>query len=139
MKLHIFTVHDSKAEAYLQPFFALTVGMALRDWRSACNDQDHQFHRHAGDYNLFELGTYEQQTAKFEIHDSPINHGLALSQLTTPVDLQDAKIDDIETLRQDFLTKEVITPEDALRHTKTKHGESVYSHTSENPKILPPT
>ena len=85
MKLVLFTVHDSKTEAFIQPYYALTVAAGLRMFETAANDDNQNFHRHAGDYCLFELGTFDQDTATFDLHSTPINHGLALSHLHNPV------------------------------------------------------
>lgn len=77
--LKLFSVYDSKAGAFIQPFFSQSTGTAVRAFEQAANDEDHYFHQFAGDYTLFELGSFEQETAKFEIHSSPINLGLAIT------------------------------------------------------------
>lgn len=59
-KLLLFTVYDSKAEGYLQPFFAMTEAVALRMFSTAVGDPDHDFHRHAEDYTLFCIGEFDQ-------------------------------------------------------------------------------
>lgn len=64
--LKVFSVYDKAAEAFLQPFFAPTVGIAIRNFRTAANQEDHQFHRHADDYTLFELGEFDESTGKLE-------------------------------------------------------------------------
>lgn len=74
-----FSVYDSKAEAYLPPFFSKTTGLALRSFETAANKADHDFHDHAGDYTLFELGSFNEQTAEFTALKSPHNLGTALT------------------------------------------------------------
>lgn len=64
MKLEIFAVHDVKAEAWLQPFFAMTVGVAVRMFEQACNEETHDMHRHAEDYTLFHVGTFHQDNGQ---------------------------------------------------------------------------
>lgn len=81
MRHKVFSVYDSKAEAYLQPFFSITAGQATRSFSDACLDQNHQFHKHAGDYTLFEIGTYEDETGIMLAHQSKINLGTALEYL----------------------------------------------------------
>lgn len=83
MNLSIFTVHDSKAEAFIQPFFAQNTAIAIRMFGKACNEQETDFHQFAGDYTLFELGMFDQDTAKFELHATPINLGLALTFISS--------------------------------------------------------
>lgn len=78
MKLHLFSIHDSKAEAFIQPYFAPTIAVGVRSFQTACNDDTCQFQQNPGDYTLFELGTFDQDTCKFNILNSPKSHGLAL-------------------------------------------------------------
>lgn len=75
----IFSVHDSKAEAFIAPFFANTVGLALRMFEQACNTTDHDFAKFAGDYCIFHLGEFDEQKGTFIIKESPVNLGLALT------------------------------------------------------------
>lgn len=57
--MNVYAVHDIKAEAYLQPFFAQTNGLAIRMFQQAANDQDHQFWKYAEDYTLFYIGIWD--------------------------------------------------------------------------------
>lgn len=59
MTLKMFSIYDSKAEAYLTPFFAPTSGVALRMFESSCQDASHAFHKFGGDYTLFEIGEFD--------------------------------------------------------------------------------
>lgn len=79
MKLIIFSVHDSKAAAWIQPFYAPTVAVGLRMFHEAANDQNTNFHKHAGDFTLFQLGDFDQQTGSITPRETPVNHGLALN------------------------------------------------------------
>jgi len=60
--MKIYTVHDSKAEAYLQPFFARSNGEAIRSFTQAINTPDHQFAKYSADYTLFEIGEFDDNT-----------------------------------------------------------------------------
>jgi len=73
----IYTVRDSKTEAYLQPFFCLTRGQALRSFTEVCKDTNHNIGKYPEDFALFELGTYDDSTAVFNLHAQPENLGLA--------------------------------------------------------------
>lgn len=77
MRLKVFSVFDSKAAAYLPPFFQATAGMAARVFQDACHDEKHQFNRHAGDYTLFQIGEYDDETGKLVALDKFINLGMA--------------------------------------------------------------
>jgi len=73
----IYTVFDSKVAGYLRPFFAQTKGAAVRDFSDAVNDPAHSFNRHAEDYTLFELGTFDDFNCQFIIHPTPLSIGKA--------------------------------------------------------------
>lgn len=77
MILKIFSVFDSKACAFLQPFFSLNVATALREFASAAQDSGHAFHRHSGDYELFLLGEWDQYEGVIKMHDQKQSLGLA--------------------------------------------------------------
>lgn len=79
MKISIYSVFDSKAESFISPFFSQNRATALRSFEAAANDENTDFHRYAGDYTLFELGTFDQSNAKFTLHEAPENLGLALT------------------------------------------------------------
>lgn len=65
MKLEIFSVYDSAAQAFMQPFFAVSKGSALRSLTDAVNDEKHEFSKHAGDYTLFLLGSFDDNSGEF--------------------------------------------------------------------------
>lgn len=77
----VFTVFDSKAEIYLQPFMFQTKGQAVRVFQDSANDENHQFNKHAEDFTLFELGEYDDNTAQFKLHDTPAPIGKAIEFL----------------------------------------------------------
>ena len=66
MELVMFSIYDSKAEAYVQPFFASNTKVAIRMFESAVHDEGSDFHRHAEDYTMFRIGVFSQATGDFE-------------------------------------------------------------------------
>jgi hypothetical protein len=68
-KLKVFAVHDSKVEAYLQPFFCRTTGEALRMWEQTCNDGKSMMATHPTDFSLFEVAEYDEATGRFTQHE----------------------------------------------------------------------
>lgn len=72
MKLLAFSVYDAKAEAYLRPYFAETKGLAMRAFRDAVNNPEHEMHRHAEDYTLFVTGEFDQATGMFTGYLAPV-------------------------------------------------------------------
>lgn len=75
----VFSVYDSKAEAFLLPIYAATTAVAIRMFGAACNDPKTDFARYAGDYTLFEVGTWDTTTGDHEKLEAKINLGLAIT------------------------------------------------------------
>lgn len=72
-KLGIFCIYDSKARAYLQPFFSVNKSTAMRDFEGAVNDKSTGFCRHPADYTLFQIGEWDAFLGEinlFEAKDS---------------------------------------------------------------------
>lgn len=78
-----FTVYDSKAEAYMRPFVQTSAGVALRDFETAINTKGSPFNLYPGDYTLFEIGTFDEQTADIEKLKTPINLAVGHTLLQT--------------------------------------------------------
>jgi len=64
----IYSVHDSKALAYLPPFFMHNKNMAIRSFQDAVQDDGSSFHRHPEDYSLWELGEFDDNTGEIIYH-----------------------------------------------------------------------
>jgi len=77
MKLKMFAIRDSKAEAFERPFFFGTHGEAIRAWDEAVNDPQSPFFKHPNDYCLFEVGEFDRITGALSIPPHPISHGSA--------------------------------------------------------------
>ena len=75
MILKIFTVYDSKVEAYMTPFFERSSGSAIRGFEQTCLDGKSSFSLYASDYTLFEIGTYDDETGMVEAYPSFISLG----------------------------------------------------------------
>lgn len=73
---NIYSVFDSKASAYLPPFYLPTEGMAVRVFSDCVNSDDHQFGRHPADFTLFYLGTWDDGNAIFECEKRALFNGL---------------------------------------------------------------
>lgn len=78
MSIKIFSVFDSKAEAFLLPMFMQSRGVAIRSFTAAASDEKHDFSRYAADYTLFELGEFDERSASFKLHSAPVSLGTAL-------------------------------------------------------------
>lgn len=81
--MKIYSVYDDKADAFLQPFFFRTNEEAMRAFSAAAKDEKHQFHTHAADYTLFEIGDFSEQVGNIKGLDAIKNLGNALIHLNT--------------------------------------------------------
>lgn len=55
----LISVRDAKAEFFSPPMLVRTRGEAIRSFSDAVNNPESQFHGHAEDYALFQLGTLD--------------------------------------------------------------------------------
>lgn len=85
MILKIFSVYDNAAGAYLQPFFAPTVGLAVRSFSDAVNDPKHQFNTHVHDYTLYLLGEFNDSDGSFSPQTEPVKISTAKETLMKSV------------------------------------------------------
>lgn len=84
MQLKIYTVYDSKVEAYLQPFYVRSKGEAIRAFTETVNDPQSLVGKHPADYTLFEIGEFDDQTAKIKSLAANISLGTAIEFLRSP-------------------------------------------------------
>lgn len=66
----IFCIYDSKAEAYLQPFFMKSRGEAIRALSALVDDPQHNFCKYSDDFTLFEVGTFDDASGTFALHEA---------------------------------------------------------------------
>ncbi len=94
MKTQIFVIYDSKANAYMQPWFLTTIPMAIRAFQDCIADPKHNFGAHPEDYTLFDIGQFDAQTAKIN-WTPPVSLGNGLEHITQ--NEQNAQPDFFET------------------------------------------
>lgn len=66
MTLLAFCVFDAAAELFMPPTFMQTKGQAIRSFADAANEEGHAFARHAADYTLFHIGSYDESAGLLE-------------------------------------------------------------------------
>lgn len=69
MKYFVVCVRDRAADVFGAPNFVLSIGAAIRSFGDEINregDANNMFNKHPEDFDLFKLGTYDDQTAQFE-------------------------------------------------------------------------
>ena len=73
MKMIVCTIKDRAADAYGRPFYVPAVGVAIRSFQDEVNrpSDDSQIYQHPEDFDLFELGEFNDDTGIFQLFDSP--------------------------------------------------------------------
>lgn len=71
MKLSMYSVHDSKAGVFAAPFCARSRGEAIRSFQIACGDDQLPFKKFPGDYTLFLLAEFDDNTGLIVPQSSP--------------------------------------------------------------------
>lgn len=71
MELKVYSIRDSKTEIFNTPFFKKTHGEAERDFRTAVNDEKTSLNKYPEDYDLYYLGTYDDNDGKLQALDTP--------------------------------------------------------------------
>lgn len=66
MIYQVYAVRDDKAACFAPPFFMQRDGQAVRAFSDAVNDRSTMLSRHPGDYQLYCLGRYDDNTGQFE-------------------------------------------------------------------------
>lgn len=80
----VFAVYDSKARSFAQPFFSISIETAMRMFKDICEDQNSFLFKHAEDFSLFHLGSFDDDTGQFQNLKAPVSLGLAISYGNTP-------------------------------------------------------
>lgn len=71
-KFAVLSVRDIVADTYGRPFFAPNVPSGARSLRSEVNNpQAGMLHTNPADFQLFELGVFDDQTCQFELLPQP--------------------------------------------------------------------
>lgn len=79
----VFSVYDSKAEAYQRPWTANTVGLAERAFSDMVNHQGSDFHNHPEDYTLYLIGQFDTHNAELvATKHTALANGLTLVKST---------------------------------------------------------
>lgn len=73
MILHIVVMRDIVANVFAQPAFTPNLGGAIRAFGDQCRDKSAQnlVGQHPADFELYELGTYDDTNASFKLHEAP--------------------------------------------------------------------
>jgi hypothetical protein len=73
MKQIICTVKDRAADVYGRPMFVPSAGVAIRSFSDEINrnNADNQLFNHPDDFDLYELGEFDDNSGLFTLHEQP--------------------------------------------------------------------
>lgn len=71
MQLKMFSIRDSKSEIFNSPFYAKTTSEAERSFRQLTNDPKSTISQFPEDFDLYEVGTYDDNSGKVSPLDTP--------------------------------------------------------------------
>ena len=74
MKMIVVSIKDRAADAYGRPFYVPSVGVAIRSFQDEVNRaaEDNQMYQHPDDFDLFDLGSFDDNTGSFDLHEAPV-------------------------------------------------------------------
>lgn len=78
MKQVVVAVFDRAAQLFGRPFFVVAPGQAIRSFTDEVNRKDQErgeFSRHPDDFDLWQLGTYDDAEGKFDSVQSMLVRG----------------------------------------------------------------
>ena len=69
----ICAVRDKATDAFGRPIFVATAAVGIRSFQDEINrdSPDNAFHVHPDDYDLYDLGTFDDNTGHFDLHEVP--------------------------------------------------------------------
>lgn len=67
----MYSIRDSKSEVFNTPWFAKTHGEAERNFLALTNDQQSMVAKYPEDFDLYHVGTYDDQTGKLYPLETP--------------------------------------------------------------------
>lgn len=74
MKQFVVSVKDRAAEIFNRPFFVPHRNVAVRDFTDEVNRSapDNQLNKHPDDFDLYLLGSFDDNTGMFEMEPAPV-------------------------------------------------------------------
>ena len=74
MKMIVCSIKDRAADAFGRPFYVPAVGVAIRSFQDEVNRaaDDSQIFQHPDDFDLFDLGVFDDASGLFQLHDTPV-------------------------------------------------------------------
>jgi len=73
----LFSVHDTVAKTFIQPFCVPSVAIAIRHFTNCANDKQTDIGRNPSDFVLYELGEFDTDLGNIVVLQPMVNHGPA--------------------------------------------------------------
>lgn len=102
MKTKMFTLLDTKAEAFGVPFFMPQTAMAKRAVMDLSRDPQSMLSKHREDFVLYEIGEFDDSLGTVIPYSSPKNLGIAPLEISA-ADSVVANREPVETLDLSFI------------------------------------
>lgn len=77
MKKSVCSVYDNKAMTWNDPFYAINKLVAQRIFGDGAKDERSMWNKHPTDYELFEIGEYDDQDGTIQMAENKIPLGMA--------------------------------------------------------------
>ena len=78
--LTIVSVRDRAVDSYNRPFYVPTLGAAIRSFTDEVNRKESEMQAHPEDYDLYEMGTFDDQTGTFLPPDGGVPRVISRAQ-----------------------------------------------------------
>lgn len=78
--LTIVSVKDRAIDSYNRPFYVPTIGAAIRSFTDEVNRKDSEMQAHPEDYDLYDMGTFCDQTGTFLTPEGGVPRVIARAQ-----------------------------------------------------------
>lgn len=73
MKHVVFSIRDSAVGAFMRPFTAAAQGAAVRSFMDEVQRSDSEMGKHPKDYEMFRLGTFDDESGRFDQEEFPVS------------------------------------------------------------------
>ncbi|AXL14416.1 nonstructural protein [Microviridae sp.] len=69
MQQQIYSIYDTKLQAFFSPFTAQNNDVARRNFQDLANDQNSRIAQHPTDYQLIQIGQWNDSTGEIQATD----------------------------------------------------------------------
>jgi hypothetical protein len=102
MKLKVYSIFDSAAKAYVQPFYMHNDGLAIRAFMDNVNSkEENNISKHPDQFTLFQIGEFDDTSGKIDsIDPKSLGNGLEFKN-DEALDKMSALINKLEKYLED--------------------------------------